>query len=154
MFKFVGRAESNQYLGFAINSEPYCINISLVQEIIYVPSITKIPNVPSWIEGVIDLRGKIVRIVNLRRWFGYQYLTITPEARILILDSKDGIFGLLVESVSDVFIADKLMKRDVPRIMLNEPEIGYLKSLILNQSNIFSEIEPNSIRISGDGKNG
>ena len=150
MFKLMIRADSNQYLGFTINAEPYCINISLVREIIYVPSITKVPNVPSWVEGVIDLRGKIVRIINFRKWLGLEYANINPQSRILILDSKDGIFGLLVESVSDVFIADKSIKRDIPQILLNEPEIGYVKSLILNSEDIFVELEPNVIKESGE----
>jgi len=150
MFKLMSRADSNQYLGFTINSEPYCINISLVREIIYVPSITKVPNVASWVEGVIDLRGKIVRIINFRKWLGLDYANIKPQSRILILDSKDGIFGLLVESVSDVFTADKSIKRDIPQILLNEPEIGYLKTFILNTDDIFVEVEPNVIKESGE----
>lgn len=146
MFKLISQTESNQQLGFFINGEPYCVSISLVREIIYVPSITKVPNVPSWVEGIIDLRGKIVRIVNFRKWLGLKYANVTPKSRILILDSADGIFGLLVESVSDVFVVDKDIVRDIPSILSNETEVGYIKSLVLNNDDISIEIEPNKIK--------
>ena len=65
---------------------------------------------------------------------------------ILILDSADGIFGLLVESVSDVFVVDKDIVRDIPSILSNETEVGYIKSLVLNNDDISIEIEPNKIK--------
>jgi len=147
MFKLIQQEESNEYLSFLIDGEHFCLNISLIQEIIYVPPISKIPNVSLHVEGAIDLRGKIIRVINLRKWLGLAWQHYTAKSRILIINLKDGIFGLLVDEVLEVFKTEKSMIHEPPQILQQEAEIAYMKSIILNNNLIFLELNPGLIRV-------
>jgi len=146
MFKIVQDAESNQLLGFLLDGDNFCINIRYVQEIIYIPAISKVPNVANYVEGAIDLRGKIVRIINLRKWLELPWQYFTEKSRILIINIKEGIFGLLVDEVAEVINIEKSMVKDLPELFQQEENLNYVKSMIVKQNEIFLEINPNQIR--------
>jgi len=146
MFKIVQDAESNQLLGFLLDGDNFCINIRYVQEIIYIPAISKVPNVANYVEGAIDLRGKIVRIINLRKWLELPWQHFTEKSRILIINIKEGIFGLLVDEVAEVINIEKSMVKDLPELFQQEENLNYVKSMIVKQNEIFLEINPNQIR--------
>jgi purine-binding chemotaxis protein CheW len=89
-------------VGFRIGRETFGVPISMVREIVRVPEITAVPNAPAHLEGVINLRGKIVPVVDLRRRFGQQDLQPTKKNRILVVEMADKIVGLIVQSASEV----------------------------------------------------
>lgn len=82
--------------------EEYGIPITQVQEIIKIPEITRIPNMPDFIEGVINLRGKIIPVVDLRKRFGLEIKQKDDEARIVITNIGGQFVGLTADSVSEV----------------------------------------------------
>lgn len=147
MFKLSQNIESNQFLGFILDDEPYCINIMRLQEIIEVPPISKIPNVPNYIEGAIDLRGKIIRVINFRKWLQLPWQFYTKKSRILIVTTKDGIYGYLVDEILGVFSIDPKQKQDVPAIYQQESQITYVNSVIYNDQQLFLEINPETVVI-------
>jgi purine-binding chemotaxis protein CheW len=147
MFKLIQNVESNQFLGFILDEEPYCINIMRLQEIIEVPPISKIPNVPGFIEGAIDLRGKIVRVINFRKWLQLPWQFYNQKSRILIVTTKDGIYGYLVDEILGVFTINPKQKYDVPAIYQQESELGYLNSVIYNDDQLFLEINPETVSV-------
>ncbi len=93
-----------QYVVFSLGSEEYGLNILKVSEINRLKEleITKVPQTPSYIEGIINLRGDVVPILNLRRRFAIQHKELDKQTRIVVvkIDSKN--IGLLVDSVSHV----------------------------------------------------
>ena len=147
MFRFVAESDLNEFLGFLIDTKYFCINVREIEGVIYVPSISKIPNVPSFIEGAINLRGKIIRIINLRKWFRLPWKTFDRNSRIIIINLEDNTFGILVDDVHLVFTILKSDKHEIPFLLANQPEISFLKSIILQENHIFLEIDPEKIRI-------
>jgi len=89
-------------VGFRVGRETFGVPISMVREIVRVPEITAVPNAPEHVEGVINLRGKIVPVVDLRRRFGQKDLQTSKKNRILVVELADKIVGLLVQSASEV----------------------------------------------------
>ncbi len=91
-----------QLVTFMLNSEEYGVDILKVHEINRMKEITKVPNSPPYVEGVINLRGKVIPIVNLREKFGLPGKDSDEHSRIMIMDIRGVTMGLIVDSVSEV----------------------------------------------------
>ena len=99
--------DGNQYLTFQLGEELYGVDILRVQEIKGYTMVTKIPNTPPHIKGVLNLRGTIVPIVELRTKFGMSTIDYTLFTVIVVVVVRDRIMGLVVDSVSDVLNIEK-----------------------------------------------
>jgi purine-binding chemotaxis protein CheW len=101
-----GEAEVHHYLSFLLSDETYGVDIVRIKEILEFPSITKVPMVPDYISGVINLRGNVVPVINLARRFDKPAKEITKRSCILIIEIKqDDIpldIGVRVEAVNEV----------------------------------------------------
>lgn len=101
--KLLGSAvEGNQYLTFKLKEEEYAISILSVKEIIGIKKITKIPNIPNYIKGVINLRGNIIQVVDLREKFELGLKDYDKFTVIIIIEVKNKLIGILVDQVKDV----------------------------------------------------
>jgi purine-binding chemotaxis protein CheW len=94
--------DGNQFLTFNLGDELYGVDILRVQEIKGYTAVTKIPNTPSHIKGVLNLRGTIVPIIELRTKFGMPTIDYTAFTVIIVVVVRDKVMGLVVDSVSDV----------------------------------------------------
>ncbi len=98
---------TNKYLTFVLATEEYAVDILRVQEIKGWSKVTKIPNTPHYICGVINLRGTIVPIVDLRSRFGLEHLEYGPMTVVVVVkvlsNAKERIMGVVVDAVSDVY---------------------------------------------------
>ena len=94
--------EAGEYLTFRLGAEEYGIDILCVQEIRSYEAPTRIANAPSLIKGVIDLRGTIVPIVDLRLKFGFEDARYDSFTVVIILNIGQRVLGVVVDSVSDV----------------------------------------------------
>jgi purine-binding chemotaxis protein CheW len=114
-----------QVIGFRIGDETYGVRISTVREIVRVPEITPVPNAPQGIEGVINLRGKIIPVMDLRKRFGLSELQTDKKSRILVVEVENQLLGLIVNSASEVL---KIPSSDIaaPGRMFAEGESGYI----------------------------
>jgi purine-binding chemotaxis protein CheW len=99
--------DGNQFLTFNLGEELYGVDILRVQEIKGYTTVTKIPNTPPHIKGVLNLRGTIVPIVELRTKFGMPTIDYTTFTVIIVVVVRDKVMGLVVDSVSDVLNIDK-----------------------------------------------
>lgn len=94
-----------QYIGFILEENEYTIPILKVQEIIKMPSITKMPNAPYYVEGISNLRGRVIPVVNIKRLLGI------PEQRqgekVIVISSGKIIFGALVDDITGVVNIDE-----------------------------------------------
>jgi len=91
-----------QVVGFRIGNETYGVRIGSVREIVRVPEITIVPNAPEAIEGVINLRGKIIPVMDLRKRFGSAGIQPDKKNRILVVELENRLLGLIVSSASEV----------------------------------------------------
>jgi purine-binding chemotaxis protein CheW len=96
----------HQYLTFFLSGEEYATNIQKVKEIIEYTTVTKVPKVPEWIRGVINLRGSVVPVVDLSVRFGLGERPVTKTTCIVILevaqDSERTVMGVIVDAVNQV----------------------------------------------------
>lgn len=111
----VSADDSNQYLTFIMAEEEYGVDILCVQEIRGWESATPIPNAPPNVKGVINLRGTIVPLIDLRQCFGMNAIEYTPVTVVIVLkvETEKGsrIMGIIVDAVSDVYnLTDDDMK--------------------------------------------
>ena len=91
-----------QVVTFAIGEEEFGIDILKVQEIIRTMAITKVPNSPPHVEGVINLRGKVIPVIDLRSRFNMAYRAHDSHTRIIVLQIHGMIVGFVVDGVSEV----------------------------------------------------
>ena len=105
---------ASEYLTFTLGSEEYAIDILKVQEIRGYEAPTLIANAPAFIKGVINLRGIIVPIVDLRVKFNLGNIEYTPFTVVIILNVAGRVIGVVVDSVSDVISLNRSQIRQAP----------------------------------------
>ena len=89
-------------VGFEVGRETYGVPITSLHEIVRIPEITAVPDAPDYMEGVINLRGKIVSVIDLRKRLGEKRVTIGKRNRILVVEHNGRLSGLIVDSASEV----------------------------------------------------
>lgn len=89
-------------VGFQVGRETYGVPITSLHEIVRVPEITAVPDAPDYLEGVINLRGKIVSVMDLRKRFGIKQAQLKKHNRILVVEHAGRLAGLIVDSASEV----------------------------------------------------
>jgi purine-binding chemotaxis protein CheW len=92
----------NQLVIFTLANEHYGVGISAVDSIITLQPITYVPHAPSFVEGVTNLRGKVLPVIDLRKRFGLPASEATKETRIVVTELNGSGVGLIVDSVSEV----------------------------------------------------
>ena len=93
---------NNQVVRFRIGKEAFGVEIGSVQEIVTVPEITKVPDTPDFLEGIINLRGKIVSVIDLRKRLRLDGAARDKKNRILVSEISGRVVGLIVDEVSEV----------------------------------------------------
>jgi purine-binding chemotaxis protein CheW len=91
-----------QLVSFTIGSEEFGVDILKVQEINRTVEITRVPQAPHYVEGVINLRGKVIPIIDLRKRFGLELKEHDKNTRIVVVDIDGSVMGMIVDSVSEV----------------------------------------------------
>src|SRR5271157_601766 len=91
-----------QLVSFQLDKELYGIEITRVREIILITEITRIPQTPHYVKGLINLRSTVIPVIDLRSLFGLQEGEMADESRIMVLQSKGKTIGIVVDAVSEV----------------------------------------------------
>lgn len=91
-----------QLVSFNLDQEEYGVDVLKVREIIRMPIVTRVPNTPYYVEGVINLRGKVVPIICMRKKFGLTEAENDKQTRIMVMDMEGELMGFIVDSVSEV----------------------------------------------------
>ena len=94
--------QKDKYLTFTLGEELYGIDIRAVIEIIGIMPITKVPEVPAYVQGIINLRGKIIPVVDMRLRFGQEYRPYSDRTCVIIISVNDVLIGLIIDGVSEV----------------------------------------------------
>ena len=114
-----------QVVGFRIGNETFGVRIGSVREIVRVPEITAVPSAPETVEGVINLRGKIIPVMDLRKRFGQAEIQPDKKNRILVVELDNKLVGLIVDAASEVL---KIAPSEIeaPGNLFAEGESGYV----------------------------
>jgi purine-binding chemotaxis protein CheW len=114
-----------QVVGFRIGNETYGVRIGSVREIVRVPEITAVPSAAEAVEGVINLRGKIIPVMDLRKRFGQSEIQPDKKNRILVVELNNKLVGLIVNAASEVL---KIAPSEIeaPGNLFAEGESGYV----------------------------
>jgi purine-binding chemotaxis protein CheW len=91
-----------QLVSFNLEQEEYGVDVLKVREIIRMPIVTRVPNTPHYVEGVINLRGKVIPIISMRRKFGLLETESDKQTRIMVMDVEGELMGFIVDAVSEV----------------------------------------------------
>ncbi len=94
--------QENKYLTFYLNGEEYGIEIKYVTEIIGIQTITEVPDMPEYVKGVINLRGKVIPVMDVRLRFGAPPREYDDRTCIVVININNLTLGLVVETVSEV----------------------------------------------------
>ena len=118
-------AKDLQIVGFRVGSETFGVPIQSVHEIVRMMDITSVPDAPVYIEGVINLRGKIIPVIDLRKRFGEKEIKSSKKNRILVAEVGTKMVGLVVDSASEVL---KMPPSDIdpPPNVFDEGDLNYV----------------------------
>lgn len=114
------QSETSQYLTFRLAQEMFALDVSQVREVLDVTTITKVPRSPEFMRGVINVRGSVVPVVDLRLKFGMPGIERTVDTRIVVMEiSLNGeicVVGALADAVHDVMDLDAASIEQAPKI--------------------------------------
>jgi purine-binding chemotaxis protein CheW len=117
-----------QIVGFRVGAETFGIAIESVHEIVRMPQITQIPEAPAHVEGVINLRGRIIPVIDLRKRFGERQITANKKNRIVVAEVSGKMAGLIVDSANEVL---KIAASEVepPPNVFEEGDVQYVTGI-------------------------
>lgn len=125
-----------QYVVFEIDDESFALDIEKVKEIIKPIEIAKVPNVPEFIEGMINMRGKIHAVVNVRSKFKIPKKEFDEGTKIILVNLNSMLAGIIVDGVSEIIRAEDGEISDVPDLITKaNPE--YIKGVIKKEEKMF-----------------
>lgn len=127
MEEFEEDTQKDKYLTFKIGEESYGMGIGMVTEIIGIQPITKVPELPDHIRGIVNLRGKIIPVMDVRMRFKKEFKEYNDRTCIIVIEVKNVDIGLIVDSVSDVLSIPEEEIVNPPEISRNSNK--YIRSI-------------------------
>ncbi|MEW6203518.1 MAG: chemotaxis protein CheW [bacterium] len=110
------RTDKLQLLSFTLDREVYAIDVMKIQGVERYTEITAIPKMPPFVEGMIDLRGQIVPVIDMKKRFSLSPIEPDNSTRIIITEMNKKLTGLLVDSVAEVFQIERREIGDIPPV--------------------------------------
>ena len=150
-------SDRRQLVVFQLGGEGYCVDISKVREINRVADITSIPESPEFVEGVINLRGQIIPIIDLRKRFGLMDKldeTNKAENRIMVVETNGNTVGFIVDAVREVLRISNDQIEPTPGLVTSDIDRKYIEGvatvenrllIIVNSDFIFETHELNAL---------
>jgi purine-binding chemotaxis protein CheW len=118
-----------QLVVFELGSEEFGVEIMNVQEIIRMPEMTQIPHSPDFVEGVINLRGRIIVVVNLSKRFNMRSKATDENSRIIVVEIGNAVVGMIVDSVNEVLRIPASNVEPAPELVTSKVSRNYLKGV-------------------------
>lgn len=118
-----------QVVAFRVGNEEFCLDISRVREIKEMMPITRVPNAPEYTEGVMNLRGQITTVVNLKKKLGYYEDESLDNKKIILAEVRDEVIGIIVDAVSDVVTLTGDQVEDPPKTLVSKVDTRFIKGI-------------------------
>lgn len=136
--------DRTQYIKIKMGDEMFGIDIKYIDNIVRMQSITRVPKVPAYIKGVINLRGEVIPVYNLRLKMGMQEVEETKKFRIIIIKMDGNYVGLIVDEVREVITLQNDLVEKVYRDP-NEPTQSFLLGVGKDGDNLISLLDLNEV---------
>ncbi|MGB2762506.1 MAG: chemotaxis protein CheW [Minisyncoccales bacterium] len=120
-----------QLVIFELDKEEYAVDISGVREILRVPEVTPIPNSPNFIEGIINVRGKIVVVMDMEERFNLERESKKKSLHVLLTEIGNSTFGAIVDEVTEVLRIPKESIEEAPAIISEKIHAEYVKGIVV-----------------------
>ncbi|GAV26136.1 chemotaxis protein CheW [Carboxydothermus islandicus] len=133
-----------QIVIFTLNQQQYGVDIAKVYEIIRMTDITKIPNTPYFVEGVINLRGKIIPVIDLRKRLGMPEVERDKATRIIVVDVDGITVGMIVDSVMEVFRLNDVEIESTPSI-INDIDSAFIQGIAIKDERMIILLDLNRV---------
>jgi purine-binding chemotaxis protein CheW len=147
-----GTAQAEEHVViFRLADEFYALDIQTVQEIVRMQTITSIPGSDAWVEGITNLRGRVVPVIDMRKRCGVEAGEHTAETRIVVVGSSNGMVGLIVDAVSEVM---RIPGEQVepPSAIVSVPENTYLRGVAKLEERLVSLLDLEGVLPNGEGE--
>lgn len=131
-----------QYIVINIGDEQYGIDIKYVDNIVRMQNITRVPKVPSYLKGVINLRGEVIPVMSLRLKMDMAADEITKNTRIIIIKINHEMIGVIVDSVKEVV---NLNMAEVERVSFDNRESGFVQGIGKQGDVLISLLDLNAV---------
>lgn len=143
-----------QFVVFKLNNEEYAIEINSVEGILKYEEITNIPQTDEFILGVINLRGKVIPIYNVKRKFYGESSSITDDTRIIIIHNSDILIGIIVDSVLEVLkipeenieLTDSIFSEESNKTITGIGKVEDRLLMIIDIKSLLTETEKTKIK--------
>jgi purine-binding chemotaxis protein CheW len=122
--------ERMQLVSFNLDDEEYGVEVLKVREIIRMPNITRVPNTPPYVEGVINLRGKVIPVISLRKRFSLNAAEADGRTRIMVMDLTSELTGFIVDSVAEVIRISSGEIQPAPPVITGNIDQEYLSGVV------------------------
>jgi len=120
-----------QMMVFELDGEEYAVPLTELQSVILIPEITPIPNAPEFITGVLNLRGKVVVVIDLEKRFDLVRENKIQPKHIIVVEIQDNLYGVLVDEVREVLQIPKSSIRPTPDLVSTKIKADYLEGVIV-----------------------
>lgn len=141
-------AALRQFISFAVGNDQYGVGILSVREIKVWSEISFIPRQPEFIRGVLNLRGAVIPIVDLRCWFGQGLTEATPQHIVIVVQIGHQQVGLLVDQVLDIVAFEPSQIQPVPRVSQSS-RLDFLSGLVTTPAGMIALIDLDNLLFSG-----
>lgn len=145
-----------QLVSFLLGKEIFAMDVMKIQGVERLSEITQIPRLPGFVEGVINLRGEIIPIIDLRKRFNLPPKEPDKETRIMLVELKDCVMGLIVDMVYEVILVDVSKMGNAPKLFRASVESKFISSvvqikdkliIVLEVEELFSDSEVETIAL-------
>lgn len=138
-----------RYVCFRLNEQEFGINVQNVIEVIPLPEITPVVHTPNFIKGVINLRGRIIAIIDLKVFFYLKHTDIGDDSKIVVVQSEDKVGGFIVDSISQINTHEEVKQDSIPATVTGKmaeylsgvAKISGRPLMIINLSSLFNSEE-------------
>lgn len=137
------KGEEILFLGFLASDQSYAFHINFVKEILKIPKIFSLPETPAFLKGVIDLRGAIIPVLDIKERFSLG--SVHPKkGRIIVVNLAGQLLGVLVDKVNEVFAVEPKEIKPTP-LMLHKEIIPFIEGMVLFKDNLYYIMNPKNL---------
>jgi purine-binding chemotaxis protein CheW len=120
--------DEEQFVSFRVENEEFGVNIQQVQEIIWLPEITRVPHAPYYVEGIVNLRGNVLPVIDIRKRFSMPVVKATDSTSIVVVDIEGHKTGMIVDTVSEVLRINK-ESIEAPPAVVTGVDASFIKGI-------------------------
>ena len=135
--------EERLFLGFTVGDQAYATEVFLIKEILKIPRIYSLPKVPAFVKGVIDLRGSILPLIDLKERLGLGSVNL-KKGRVIVMIPGNRPIGLLVDAVIEVF---RTVPKEIkpPPEMFHQPHLQFIRGMVRVGEQLYLILNPKEL---------